>query len=207
MDPRQALQQLLKRAGALVQARPELLRVPEVKQVLQRATDLLRRSEAQETAPDESLFNQARILWQLAKGDMQAFVQYLVTYPDPQLQQLARRPDMLRSIMMRLRQEPLVAAGKTPEGLDATPMQSSNVEGFKYDRNNKKLLVKFHEGGIYRYDGVPEQIAKAFMTGSARAKTKGRNRYGAWWIGKTPSIGASLAEHIKRAGYAYQRLA
>lgn len=91
-------------------------------------------------------------------------------------------------------------------------MPSSNIEGFAYDDKNNRLLVRFlgkypnRNGPIYSYDNVPKVIFDMFRKGSIPARTDGQNRWGKWWKGKVPSIGASMYTLIKNAGYPYQRL-
>lgn len=92
-------------------------------------------------------------------------------------------------------------------------MPSSNVEGFAYDDKNNRLLVRFlgqhpnRNGPIYSYEGVPRNIFDLFRTGSIPARTNGQNKWGRWFQGKVPSIGASLFTLIKNQGYQYQRVA
>ena len=91
-------------------------------------------------------------------------------------------------------------------------MPSSNVEGFAYDDRTGRLLVRFlgqhpnRNGPIYAYNGVPREIFDMFQTGAVPARTDGQNKWGRWWRGKVPSIGASLYTLIKNRGYPYQRL-
>jgi hypothetical protein len=91
-------------------------------------------------------------------------------------------------------------------------MPSSNVEGFAYDDKNGNLLVRFlgdypnRNGPIYSYGGVPKEIFDLFQKGAIPARTDGKNKWGKWWKGKVPSIGASLYTLIKERGYPYQRL-
>ena len=95
----------------------------------------------------------------------------------------------------------------------ARPFPSSNVHSFAYDPENQTLFVRFQgeyprqDGPVYEYEGVPEDIFNMFQRGAIPARTNGRNRWGEWWIGKTPSLGASLNALIKTAGYPYQRVA
>lgn len=91
-------------------------------------------------------------------------------------------------------------------------MPSSNIESFGYDDKTGRLLVRFlgeypnRNGPIYGYEGVPKQIFELFRNGAVPARTDGRNRWGRWWKGKVPSMGASMFTLIKNGGYPYQRL-
>lgn len=73
-------------------------------------------------------------------------------------------------------------------------------------------MVKFQgdypeqNGPVYGYEGVPKQIFNLFQKGAIPATTDGSNKWGSWWKGKTPSLGASLNALIKQGGYSYQRL-
>jgi hypothetical protein len=132
--------------------------------------------------------------------------------------QVARVMEHVASRIQQLREEqqneepveqlqPNLAQPKIQEA-----MPSSNVFGFNYDYDNQKLLVKFQgndgvgQGPIYSYEGVPRYIFDLFKRGAAIAKTTGHNKWGSWWTGKTPSIGAAMHSFIKNGGYAYQRL-
>jgi hypothetical protein len=39
---------------------------------------------------------------------------------------------------------------------------SSNVQGASYDEERQELAVRFYNGSVYVYDGVPEMEASAF---------------------------------------------
>ena len=92
------------------------------------------------------------------------------------------------------------------------PFPSSNVHSFGYDDKTGKLLVKFQgdypdqNGPVYGYEGVPKQIFNLFQKGAIPAKTTGKNAWGSWFRGKTPSLGASLYALIKTQNYPYTRL-
>ena len=92
------------------------------------------------------------------------------------------------------------------------PMPSSNIHSFGYDPKNERLLVKFQgdypdqNGPVYGYDKVPKVIFDMFQKGAIPARTNGQNKWGQWWKGKVPSLGASLYTLIKQGGYGYQRL-
>jgi hypothetical protein len=95
-----------------------------------------------------------------------------------------------------------------PEG----QIPSSNINRFAYDPKTKSLLVKFQgdypqeNGPVYQYSNVPEQIFEVFRRGAIPAKTNGQNRWGRWWRGKSPSLGASFYEAIRQGGYPFQRV-
>jgi len=89
---------------------------------------------------------------------------------------------------------------------------SSNVDSFGYDDKTGKLMVRFlgdypnKEGPVYAYSGVPKEIYNLFQQGAVPARTNGQNKWGKWWKGKVPSLGASLFTLIKNGGYKYQKL-
>ena len=100
--------------------------------------------------------------------------------------------------------------GQQPELEQAMP--SSNIEGFAYDDKTGRMLVRFlgkypnREGPIYGYEGIPKVIFELFQAGAVPARTDGQNKWGKWWKGKHPSMGASMYTLIKNGGYPYQRL-
>lgn len=152
----------------------------------------------------------ADLLWILSNGDVNAFVNYLRTYPGEGLQKLAANPTQLASVIAQLQQQnPGQEPGIGSDGIPNTDFPSSNVAGMKYDPKTGKLLVKFHgenKEPVYQYDGVPPQIFKLLQHGNAFAQTKGKNRFGEWWPMKNPSIGASVNQYLKAGGFPYQRL-
>lgn len=100
--------------------------------------------------------------------------------------------------------------------LKETPMQeampSSNINAFNYDYDNGNLLIKFQgdkgrgQGPVYSYQGVQPYIFDLFKRGAAIAKTSGKNKWGKWWKGKSPSIGAAMHAFIKGGNYPYQKI-
>ena len=128
--------------------------------------------------------------------------------------------ELLQNILQLIQQQesqggealPPQAPGPQPSDLGPS-MPSSNVEGFAYDDKTGKLLVRFlgkhpnRNGPIYSYDGVPQNIFEIFRRGAIPAKTDGRNKWGEWWKGKYPSIGAAMYHVIREGGYPYRRVA
>ena len=101
-------------------------------------------------------------------------------------------------------------AGQQPQMTEAMP--SSNVEGFAYDDKTGQLMVRFlgehpnRNGPVYAYSGIPKEIFALFQKGAIPARTDGQNKWGKWWKGKVPSIGASLYTLIEEPGYPYKKL-
>jgi hypothetical protein len=113
---------------------------------------------------------------------------------------------------LRAEEEAPPAAAQAAEQIEPG-MASSNVEGFAYDPKTNRMMVRFlgkhpnRNGPIYAYENVPPVIFELFRKGAVPARTDGQNKWGKWWKGKTPSMGASLFTLIKNGGYSYQRLA
>lgn len=99
----------------------------------------------------------------------------------------------------------------TPQ-VSQAPYPSSNVYGFDYDYENKKLLVKFmgkdqaDAGSVYSYDNVPRFIFDILKRGAVPPKTSGSNRWHTWKKGVMPSHGAAMY-HLIRNNYPYQKVA
>lgn len=119
--------------------------------------------------------------------------------------------DLLNAASQRLAQMQEQGAPPLQSKIESG-MPSSNVEGFAYDPKTNKLMVRFlgdypnRNGPIYAYEGVSPVIFDLLRKGAVPARTDGQNRWGKWWRGKTPSLGASLFTLIKNGGYPYQRL-
>lgn len=103
-----------------------------------------------------------------------------------------------------------IGGGQEPDFESSMP--SSNVEGFAYDPDQQRLYVRFlgkhpdPHGPIYQYEGVPANIFDIFRRGAIPAKTDGRNKWGRWWKGKYPSMGAAMYHLIRAGGFPYQRV-
>jgi hypothetical protein len=148
----------------------------------------------------------ARQLWTLARGDPDIFSLYMQSYPNDQVQSIARNPAELNSLMNQINNTQSIPPRGNADGIEQAPLQSSNVYGFRYDPLKKRLTVRFQEGAVYRYEGVPKVIFDMFSHGDGVARTTGSNRHGRWWRGKSPSLGASLNELIKLGGFPYARI-
>lgn len=161
-----------------------------------------------ETTPSPS----AQLMWILAGQKEDIFLEYLQTYPDPELRQLLNNPAALERTIDFLHE--MMPSGRpevSEEGIPHAEVNSSNVYGYDYDANTKKLKVKFQgngrsgQGPVYEYDNVPGNVYKSFENMSRQATTDGQNQWGRWWVGK-PSLGASFYQLIRGGGYDYRRL-
>jgi len=55
-----------------------------------------------------------------------------------------------------------------PEGF--TPLESSNLAGYKYDPGTKRLDVIFQNGSHYHYDGVPGEAVRGLKEADSAGK-------------------------------------
>lgn len=154
---------------------------------------------------NESIPPGAQLLWILSGGNIDAFVNYMHQIPDPDLNQLVRNPDELDRVIYQLHSQFPKGQPSVEGGIPHADLNSSNIWGARRLKNGN-VQVRFQGGSVYEYNNVPPQIFKAFMMGAIPANTKGHNRYGAWWKGKQPSLGASFHELIKSGAYPYKRL-
>lgn len=114
--------------------------------------------------------------------------------------------------IQELRQQQQEAPITSPVPEMQQSMPSSNIHSFNYDYDNGRLLVKYQgdrgpgEGPIYSYEGVPPYLFNLFRKGAAIAKTTGKNKWGQWWKGKSPSIGAAMHAFIINGNYPHNRI-
>lgn len=148
----------------------------------------------------------SQLLWILAGQKEDVFLQYLQQYSTPQTQALLRNPAELERTVQFL--HAMMPSGQQPvvDGVPHAELNSSTIWGTQYDPSSGKMKVRFQGGDEYEYDGVPQNIYKAFSEGHASAKSKGQNQYGKWWVGKNPSLGAALNQYIKAGNFPYRKL-
>ena len=56
------------------------------------------------------------------------------------------------------------------QGIPRQPVESSNIKEIGYDETSKILMVKFHNGGLYAYDGVPTEVYENFKSAPSIGK-------------------------------------
>ena len=179
---------------------------PEEFKVVQDTLSLARERVSEELVSEEDRIPKgAEFLYLLAGGDPKAFAKYAKQVPDANINRIATNKTTLDNALNRLQGSIQISKGKEA-GIPQAGLQSSTVYGFKYSPKNKRLFVKFQGDGVYKYDNVPSVIARLFMDGASRAKTQGSNKFGAWWKGKKPSLGAALNQHIKNLGFPYKKI-
>lgn len=194
--------------GKLIEQLPSVINElsEEEFKVVQDTLNLARERFSEELVSEEDRVPKgAEFLYVLAGGDPKAFAKYAKQVPDANINRLATNKTALDNTLNKLQGNIQISKGEE-SGIPQAGLQSSTVYGFKYSPRNKRLFVKFQGDGVYKYDNVPSVIARLFMDGASRAKTKGSNKFGAWWEGKRPSLGAALNQHIKKLGFPYQKI-
>lgn len=78
-------------------------------------------------------------------------------------------------------------------------LPSSNIYRLGYNPETEEMLADFNSGARYKAEGVSQDRFDNLVAGRAVCKTKGANRYGSWFIGKSPSLGAAYWKYIRRA--------
>lgn len=204
MDEIEAIKQAVREFVQGIVARGQPL-TPELRnafqQVLQHAESRITELQGQQGLP-QGVEN----LWVLAGGHPSAFRQYLQNFPDEAINRLVKEPVRLDNIQRQLERRITLPAGEQIAGMPKAPINSSNVYGFSYNPSKNLLRVRFQGGGIYEYTGVPPAVFKIFQRGAIPARTSGQNKYGRWWVGKKPSLGATFFNLI-RDRFPYQRVA
>lgn len=172
---------------------------------LTQALDIIEAQEASTEALQGFIPQEAELLWILSGGNPEAFASYISTFPSNQLQRYKDNPQSLKMLVETLQNRlPQGQPDQQVDGIPKAPAQSSTIYGFQYNPKTKKLRVRFNEGGVYEYEGVPPQIYQIFEKGAVAAKTSGSNKWGRWWVGKRdPSYGAAFHELIRMGNYPY----
>lgn len=82
---------------------------------------------------------------------------------------------------------------------------SSNVKAIMYNDETQEMVIQFRNRSIYTYYKVSFKIFKDVSGGKARCLTKGKNKWGAWDVGKTPSVGASVHKYLVKNNIKYKK--
>lgn len=180
----------------------------EVADLISQEQEKIRQLTSLKTAPQvqSTPSNDAQLLWILAGKKEQPFISYLREFPSQETNSLLANPSLLSSTIDQLSR--LIPLNEQPvaNGVPHSDLQSSNIWGSKYDPMTGKMRVRFQGGSEYEYDGIPANIYRAFQKGNATAKTNGKNKYGQWWVGKNPSLGAAMNQYIKAGAFPYKKI-
>lgn len=68
----------------------------------------------------------------------------------------------------------------TQPTIPLTSVESSMIDGHGYDAASQTLAVRFTGGGVYHYEGVPQETVAALLKAPSFGKAFGalvRNRY------------------------------
>jgi len=70
--------------------------------------------------------------------------------------------------------------------MNRTPVESRNLASVGYEVETSTLEIEFHNGGIYQYFGVPENVYQELMNASSK--------------------GTYFDQNVKKAGYSYSKV-
>lgn len=85
-------------------------------------------------------------------------------------------------------------------------VNSSNVKGYRYNTEDQTLIIEFNDGSKYLYEFVDFEQFQSIARGDAVCRTTGSNKYGSWFEGKTPSVGAAIWRWLIDKGQMYLKL-
>lgn len=83
--------------------------------------------------------------------------------------------------------------------------QSSNVDKIMYNDDTRELVIKFNGGAYYTYYDIDFAQFNSIFMGEGICRTEGESKWGSWFVGKTPSVGAAVYEILVRSGARYSR--
>jgi hypothetical protein len=84
-------------------------------------------------------------------------------------------------------------------------IKSSNVDRVLFNDENNQLVVQFNDGSKYTYFDVNFSEFISVIDGLAECKTEGKNKWGEWYVGKSPSVGAAVWEYLINTGKSYTK--
>lgn len=87
----------------------------------------------------------------------------------------------------------------------ADNIQSSNVKKIMYNDETREMFIQFQDKSIYTYYDVSMNLFLDVSGGQATCITSGQNKYGRWYVGKTPSVGAAVHKFLVKKGIKYKR--
>lgn len=82
---------------------------------------------------------------------------------------------------------------------------SSNVNRLLYNDEIKELVIEFRGGDRYTYSGVDMSLFLDIVDGAGICRTSGSNKWGSWYVGKFPSVGAAVYTRLVEGGVPYRK--
>jgi hypothetical protein len=79
-----------------------------------------------------------------------------------------------------------VPAVSLEHAIERTPVRSSALRSVGYDKDSQTLEIEFTNGAVYRYSDVPPEVYRGLMAAE--------------------SHGRYFNQHVRSAGYRYQRM-
>jgi hypothetical protein len=96
----------------------------------------------------------------------------------------------------------LMSADQTFKKWRSNP-DSANVEKILYNDETKDLVLRFHGGATYTYPNIEFAEFRDIVEGNASCVTDGTSRWGSWYVGKNPSIGAAVHKYLVKRNAAF----
>jgi hypothetical protein len=96
----------------------------------------------------------------------------------------------------------LMSAEQTYKKWRSNP-DSANVEKILYNDETKELVLRFHGGGTYTYPNIEFAEFRDIVEGNAPCVTDGTSRWGSWYVGKQPSVGAAVHKYLVKRNAAF----
>jgi hypothetical protein len=82
---------------------------------------------------------------------------------------------------------------------------SSNIKQILYNDETMDLVIQFRSGDIYTYPEVDFTEFGVIFAGAGICRTSGENRWGSWYVGKTPSVGAAVYNTLIKNNHPYKK--
>jgi hypothetical protein len=74
-----------------------------------------------------------------------------------------------------------------------------------YNDETRELVLQFNDKSIYTYFNVDFSLFRDIMDGNGVCRTEGENRWGEWYVGKTPSVGAAVYDKLVMSNIRYEK--
>ncbi len=79
----------------------------------------------------------------------------------------------------------------------AKALKSSTIRKMNYDPEKQEMETIFNSGDKFRYYDFDQSSWDELSAKATPAKTSGKNKFGVWWAGKNPSLGATFNKIIQ----------